>query len=95
MRSGSSTAPRQYYCVEFLLLPFFAEVGTEVPFPLAGGFCLAVVPHEGRGSTARAEVPPPAPARLFIFTVAGVVAVPWVGTVVPHSRAVVALGCKQ
>ena len=75
----------------FCYFRFFAEVGTEVPFPLAGGFCLAVVPHGGRGSTARAEVPPPAPARLFIFSVAGVAAVPWVGTVVSNSRAVVPL----
>ena len=55
----------------FCYFRFFAEVGTEVPFPLAGGFCLAVVPHGGRGSTARAEVPPPAPVRLFIGSVLG------------------------
>ena len=77
-----------YFC-------FFAEVGMEVSLPPGWDFCLAVVPHGGRGSTALAEVPPPSPARLFIFTIAGVVAVPWVGTVVPHSRAVVPLGCKQ
>ena len=71
MQSGSSTAPRQYYYVGFLLLPFFAAVGTEVSLPPDSGFCLAVVPHGGRGSTARAEVPPPAPVRLFIGSVLG------------------------
>ena len=79
----------------FCYFRLFAEVGTEVPLPPGWDFCLAVVPHGGRGSTARAKVLPPAPACLFIFTVARVAAVPWVGTVVPHSRAVVPLGCKQ
>ena len=95
MQSGSSIAPQQYYCVGFLLLPFLCGSRHGSFLPSGWVFCLAVVLHGGRGSTALAEVPPPVPARLFIFSVAGVAAVPWVGTVVPHSRAVVPLGCKQ
>ena len=86
----------------FCYFRLFAEVGTEVPLPPGWDFCLAVVLHGGRGSTARAEVPPLA-LRLFLCwgrgsTVGryGSTALPcgstaWLQAVVPRGLAVVPL----
>ena len=86
----------------FCYFRFFVEVGTEVPLPPGRDFCLTVVPHWGLGSTARAEVPPPA-LRLCLCWVRGTIvgrydstallcgSTAWLQEVVPRGLAVVLL----
>ena len=98
MQSGSSTAPRQYYYVGFLLLPFFCgSRHGSFPSPWLG-----LLP---RGSTARAEVPPQLAsvslARGHGSTVGwyGSTALPcgstaWLQAVLPRGLAVVPLAMR-
>ena len=86
----------------FCYFRLFAEVGTEVPLTPGWDFCLVVVPHGGRGSTARAEVPPPA-LRLCLCWGRGTIvgrydstallcgSTAWLQEVVPRGLAVVLL----
>lgn len=65
MQSGSSTALSSTTVLGFCYFRFFAEVGTEVSLLPWLGFLPRGSTAWG-GSTVRAEVPPPAPVRLFM-----------------------------